>query len=407
MAEIRTIAKIALIILIYYISYAFYFAILNPIPALGDSWAYHIPISQTILNGTFLKPVNFEIAPWYYPGSAEAINSLFILLHIPLTLSNLFAGLVLFFTCWKLALTFKLDYYYSLLFSATICSLNVIVRWFNAVSIDIWVAIFFCWAIILLESMKKNVIYFAKLGFVFGMLIGSKYTAVLLAIVLLIIYGRTLLRYIHLKGFIAFLIPVSLFGLFWYVRNYLSVGNPIYPIEILGLNGISYFTVNILEITISHPIQMFNAFFGEYKLWFLALFMPVFYLYWFYIKKKKVAIYGLGLLIIIGFLNSLIFLTLPTSSEESIMVSSFRYSYPIFIPLILAVFLLANKYNLQTALGYFVIANMIPTLSYAYYPKLILFYLPLSVICIYLIDNHTTKKNKIINIRKLIKTKKY
>lgn len=401
MTEVRTITKIALLILIYYITYALYNGILNPIPALGDSWAYHIPISQTILNGSFLNPVGFKIPPWYYPGSAEAINSLFILLHIPLTLSNLFAAIVLFFTCWKLALTFKLDYYYSLLFGITIVSLNVIVRWFNAVSIDIWVAVFFCWAIILLESPKKTITYFAKLGFVFGMLIGSKYTALLLTIVLLIIYWGKLVRNVNAKRFLAFLIPFSLFGLFWYIRNYISISNPFYPLEILGFQGADPFTINIFDIAIAYPLQMFNALFGEYKLWSFVLLVPGWYAYWVFVKKKKLTIPGLGILTIIGFVNFLLFLKFPTSNEEWIMVSSFRYSYPIFIPLILTVFLLANKYHLQNVLGYFVIANMITVLSFSYFPKLIIFFLPLSIICFYFIDNHAKREKRLVITKKI------
>jgi len=140
--EIRTITKIALLIFLYYIVYAFFFGIIHPIPGAGDSWDYHIPISQSILNGRFITLAHIKLPQWYYPGSSEAINALFIFFHIPLTLSNLFAVIILFFCCWKLALTFKLHYYYSLLFAITFCSMNAVVRWYNAVSSDVWVALY-------------------------------------------------------------------------------------------------------------------------------------------------------------------------------------------------------------------------------------------------------------------------
>src|SRR5260221_6375400 len=109
---------------------------------------------MSILNGSFLTLHNPKLPQWYYPGSSEAINSLFILLHIPLVLSNYIAILVLFVCLWWLGKTFHLNKYYALLFALVFCTLNGIVRWLNAVSADIWVSVFFSLTIILLENPK-------------------------------------------------------------------------------------------------------------------------------------------------------------------------------------------------------------------------------------------------------------
>ena len=389
--EIRIIAKIALLIFLYFVTYAFYNGLLNPVPALGDSWAYHIPISKTILNGTFLYPINFELPQWYYPGSSEAINSVFLLLGIPLTLSNLFAVCILFYSCWMLGITFKLNFYYALLFAVAFCSLNVIVRWFNAVSIDIWVAVFFCWALILLENPKKSVIYFLKLGFFFGMIIGSKYSAIIYAVILIVVYVKNIYKYLNFQRVVAFMVPFSIFGLFWYIRNYLSIGNPFYPMEVLGFPGINVFNSKVIYITASYPLDMFNALFGEFKLWSFVLLIPAIYYGLLLHRIKMPAIYGINRLFVIGILGLCSFLFFPTSKEVWIMVSSFRYSYPVFIVIILGTFILAQKYNQRHNLGYFVIANMIMVTSFAYYPKLILFYMPIAFICFYLMQRHDQK----------------
>lgn len=385
MVEIKILSRIALLILIYFVVYALYNGIINPVPAQGDSWAYHIPISQTIINGTFLNPVDYKLPQWYYPGSSEAINSIFLILNIPLTLSNLFASLVLFFTLWKLGMTFRLPYYYALLFAVAICSLNGIVRWFNAVSIDIWVSVFFCWAIILLENPQKTKLFFLKLGFVLGMLIGSKYTAIGFLIIILLTYWKSIVNNINFQRILIFFIPFSIFGVFWYIRNYISVGSPFYPVSVLGFRGEHLFLSNIGTEILAHPIQMMNALFGEFKIWSFVLLVPIIYPLWYLKNKKKNSIYGLHKILLIASACIVYFITFPTSSDEWIMVSSLRYSFPFFILLILAVFLIAQKLKRTIWLGYFVIANMIMVTSFNYYPKLIFLYLPITLISYYLI----------------------
>lgn len=167
-----------------------------------------------------------------------SINALFILFHFPLTLSNIFATTILFFCCWKLGQTFKLKQYYALLFALTIVTLNVVLRWLNSVSIDIWIAVFYILAIILLENPQRNLKYFIKLGFAFGMLIGSKYTAWFFLITLAIFYLKQVFAYLTIRRVLAFMIPFSIFGLFWYLRNYYAVNNPIYPISLFGFQGV-------------------------------------------------------------------------------------------------------------------------------------------------------------------------
>lgn len=385
MQSIKIITNIAIIIALYYVVYYIYVGILHPIPALGDSWDYHIPIAKTILDGSFLHPSSDWYVKWYYPGSSEIFLSLFMFLHIPLTLSNLFAIIILFFCCWKLALTFQVKSSYAILFALTFVTLNVIVRWMNAISIDVWVAIFFILTIILLENPKKNIRYFIKLGFVAGMIVGSKYTTWFYLILLAIFYGKKLLPTINLVRIIAFIIPFSIVGLFWYVRNYIFINNPFYPLPMLGFKGSSnsFDGQNVLHAIVTRPMDMFNAGFGEYKLWIFTILIALISLgYQFLIKKKfhlethhKLFLLGLGCL--------LPFPTFPTSLEPWSMVSTFRYSFPAFILLILGTFILAQKYKKEELVGYVAIACMINVLSMAYYPKLLLVYLPLSLLIFY------------------------
>lgn len=381
MKHLQTFANICLVLALYYLIYYIYLGIVSPIPALGDSFDYHIPIAKSILNGSFLTASSFTAYSHFYPGTSEVINSIFILLNIPLTLSNILASVLLGIGCYFLGKAYKLNKFSSIIFATTVFSLNAVLRWMNAVNVDVWVGLYFVIALILLKNPKKSLVYFAKLGLVFGLLIGSKYSAILFSLTLFIFYFKDLLKVINLKRIVSFLVPFSILGLFWYFRNFMATGNPFYPTPILGLNGKDVFNgTTILSVIIKYPFDMFNAFFSEYKLWFLSIVVAPFIL----LKEKKIT--DTNKLLLLGLVNFVIFLFFPTDNHTWIMVSSFRYSYPVFIPLILGIFLYFNKKERMDLLSYFVIANMLGVSAISYQPKLILIFLPLAAILIYILN---------------------
>jgi hypothetical protein len=387
MQKLRVIVKVAVVIVFYYLTYHLYVGMKNPVPALGDSWDYHIPISQSILDGRFLTAPDFLMRQWYYPGSAEAINSILIALAIPLTLSNILATLVLCVSLYELGKIFDLKRLYSLLFALTFVTLNVVVRWLNAVSIDVWMAVFFVWAIILLEKKQKTLKYFLKLGFVSGMIIGTKYTGVLTLAMLFIFYIRKIYPIFNLKRIAVFFLPFSVFGLFWYVRNYLFTGNPFYPLPVLSFPGHEIFSgFRIWSITLGYPIEMFDSVFAEYKLWMFSVVIAVAFLIYKFVIKKDYGIDNISKLYLLGLANLLLYLQYPTSYEPWIMVSSLRYSYTAFIPLILGVFLQAREIKKEVLLGYISLSSMMVVTSLAYHPKLIFIYLPLSLLSFRYVD---------------------
>src|SRR3989344_8882760 len=279
MEKIKVITNIAIVIALYFLTYHIYNGIINPNPPLGDSWDYHIPIAQTIIDGRFLNPQNFLLDQWYYPGSAELLNVFLIFFKLPLSFSNILASVALFFALFKLGRVFKLERYYSILFALSFVTLNVVVRWLNFALVDVWVAVFFVLAIILLENPKKRISYFLKLGFILGMLIGSKYTAVYFLITLLFFYARGIIKVLNFKNILMFLIQFSIFGLFWYFRNFYYMGNPFYPLGFLNFPSVEIFANHrVWNVFIDSPVAMTDSFFAEFKLWTLSLPFAVFYL---------------------------------------------------------------------------------------------------------------------------------
>lgn len=407
MSAVKYFALISLIIACYYFTFYIYWGLITPLQP-GDSFDYHIPISKSILDGSFLNP-DFEQVKQYFPGSSEAINSIFIALNIPLTLSNIFAILILTIYCYKLGTTFRLNRYFALLFALTIFTSNAVIRWMNAVSVDIWIAVYFIALIILLEKPKKTLLYFLKLGFFTGMLIGSKYNAIYYILILFAVYIQNLYLSVNWKRFIIFLIPVTIFGLFWYIRNYIATQNPFYPISMLGFPGIQNFGGYLSadnafwQMILIYPFDIFNAAFGEFKLWIFSIFIVASEFIKQIIKNKDIHYDQNIRIFAIGIVTFILFLTYPTEKHTWIMVSSFRYSFPAFITLILGVFIIASKYKKEKIVCIISLGSMLNVISMAYFPKLLLIYLPISIIIFYVFENKI--KLQSIYIKKFAKYK--
>ncbi|MEK7572911.1 MAG: hypothetical protein AAB531_00650 [Patescibacteria group bacterium] len=376
---VKTIAYISLIIFLYLVSYYLYNGIfIQKIPLEGDSIGWHIPIAKFVLNGTILNPYVTNL-PQLYPGASELILALFMLAGLPLNTYNVLAWFLLFLGCFFIARTFGLEKYYSILFAITVGTQNAILRWLNTQIIDIWLAVFFIFSIILLEKPKKELSYFLKLGFLLGMLLGTKYTGVLLVLSLVIFYYKKIIKVISFSRALIFLIPFSIFGLSWYIRNFLIFQNPFFPIEIFPFKGVHLFTSNAFLTSLNYPLQMLNAFISEYKLWAFVILGGVILFFHIY-RKKRTLFSDIQKLILLSFAAFVTYPFSPASYQVWIMVSSIRYTYITFTLLILAVFIYAAKINKQRALAYFAIGNMILLHPVTYYPKLIFFYLPIAFV---------------------------
>lgn len=389
-SSVKSFVYFGIICAVFYYVYFFYYYSIHSVVPPGDSIDYHIPIAKSILNGTFLTGENFKMAQWYYPGASEIINSFFILFKFPLVFSNFLATGVLFFILIKLAKTFHISRDFSLLFALTIITLNIILRWLNQVTIDVWVVNFFLLLIIFLENPSFKKRYFLTLGFLAGMLIGSKYTAITLIIPLVIFYGKNILKKITIKDFVIFLIPFGIFGLFWYIRNFFLTGNPFFPLPVLGFPGKEIFgEMRVGNVTLEHPIKMLNAFFSEYKIWIFSIPFAIIFLMkrsWFKTNIKSLNnndLSSLTRIFTIGIILFGLYFFYPTSKQEWIMVSSLRYSYPAFIMIILGVFKLAQIMQKESLIGFLSISSMLGIFLMEYHPKLLLLQLPMSLLLIW------------------------
>ena len=376
---IKTIAKIALFVLGYlFLYHLLFYAFIKPVPWEGDSIDYHIPIAERLSKGDpfYIDAVRPQ---QYYPGASDALLIPFMKTGIPLNIYNLAGIVCMFLAALFLARNFNLKPYYSLIFAASICTLNMVIRWLGAQTIDIWLAAFFMLSLALLNKPAGTFRNALFLGISLGMVVGSKYTGVGFTLILLLFYFRQFLKIISgLKLFI-FLVPFILIGLFWYIRNYLLFGNPFYPLPVLFFKGVNIFVQNVLGISTLYPQDMINAVISEAKIWSLSIIIaPLLF-----IKSLRSTLTGFSdakKLTIIGIVSLVYYLFFPTSEQPWIMVSSLRYSYPIFITLILSLFIFAQTYRKSELISYIAIGNMILLHPLEYHPKLVMIYIPVVLV---------------------------
>ncbi len=387
--SLNSIAKFSLIIFFYLLLYYFFAGIISK-PWEGDSLAYHIPIAEYILHGNILNPFAYikNANMSMCPGASELILSIFLFLHIPLNIYNVVGYVVLFFVMRLLAKTYGLSSDFSTIFATSIATLHVMVRWILAQTIDMWLAIFFGLSLILLQKPQKTWQYFLKLGFALGMLVGSKYTGPAFALFLLLIYGKNVLTKLNISRFFAFLIPFTLFGLFWYIRNFILTGDPYYPQSILFFKGVEW---HILDYAVWKILLFFpggfnttlQAFIGEYMFWSLSLIITPALLFITWNKLKTQTRKDIGKLVLLGLLNFAIYFSLPSGQQPNLMTTGFRYTYPAFIPLILCLFLFAKNFHQEEMLSIVALTNMLILPELSYHPKILIGLIPIALIIFY------------------------
>lgn len=347
----------------------------------GDSINYHIPIANAILDFNFIDPSLIQGAPFliFQPGVNQGVLAGLMLVGLPINVFNVIGLIFLFIVCIYVARRFDLERNLSIVFAGSVVTLHVMLRWINTQIIDIWMLIWFLLILGLLQKIENNPKYYFILGLTSGLLIGSKYTGPFFLLIIFIFYISKLISNLNIKNLVAFIIPFTVIGVSWYVRNYYFAGNPLYPEPFLFFKGDESFGIletRVWETTILRGyigINFFvDALISEFTLWTIAIFAP-FLLFIKEIRRNK----PLKTLILIGSLNLILFAFLPSDRFYNIVVSVFRYSLPAFIALILALFLAAQQYKKEMHIALFAMTNFLFLSQIQYRPKLVIIMLPI------------------------------
>ena len=334
----------------------------------SDSLAYHIPIARQLASGSFIPPVVSQ-GIGFYPGVAEIILAIFVILRLPLNTFGVLGFALLFYFSIKVAERFGLSKETAIVYAGVIVTLQSVLRWPLTQTVDIWLNVFFVISLMLLKNPKSSIKYFLTLGIFNGLLIGTKYSGLLFFVILIAVFGKEAFRKLNLERFIVYLIPVVTFGFSWYIRNYLLTGNPLYPANFLFLAGNPDFyrtdslSWSVLGNVIRNPSflwKFIEALFSEYLGWALVLLLPF----------RK----GISKLVLCGTLIFLVFITLLLAIP---IVSNLRYIYPAMSTMVLAAFILFEKKHKEALIAFSIIMAVLSLLNLDYHPKiLILAFLP-------------------------------
>jgi hypothetical protein len=374
----QTYAVYLFIFLLLVVAISFFCAgVSNRSPISPD---YNIPLAKSYLNGTILTVRSHD--PYYYfPGSSNIFLAFFVLIGFP-NLYGLLNWLVLLFVCKKLADTFGLTQYMSIIFAASFSTTISVVRTIGDQSIDKWLCLWFLLAVLLLEKVNKTWRNSLLLGLSLGMLIGTKYSGPLFFIALVLVYGKRLFTYFNPIRFIVSFLIFTVTGLFWYIRNTVLQGNPYYPANLPFLKGAPHFTaqdVLLWKVLLVYPKvipDLINAFLSEYMIWAFSGFVVIAFLMYHFRKKKPIdaRIIRLSLL---GLTTGIVALFLPITAPYKVplfhTISDMRYIYSFIAVLMLAVFLIADHYKKNDLLAKIALLSALPLFSFIpYQPKIVL-----------------------------------
>lgn len=223
-----------------------------------DSYAYHLPLAASWLRHGSLRTNVEESVTFFFPSNTELLVR-----WILATGADRLAFLVAFasaalciFVLYKICL--EMDQPRSMAALAALSAASCISLSFlaSAVYVDSFVTLALLLALLfLLRSRKAGENDFANdvaLGTAIGLAIGSKYSAIPAAVVIFALWFWTVLRrnarpyegcfrLIQYRAvarhLVACGIPMTLCCAYWYIRNAVEYGNPLFPVAMFGWRG--------------------------------------------------------------------------------------------------------------------------------------------------------------------------
>ncbi|NQV78368.1 MAG: hypothetical protein HQ490_08455, partial [Lutibacter sp.] len=234
------VAIFAPIIVLMFIKF---FIALFQIPLEFDSLVYHLPIvTEWLQTGSIMNiyynafagplayyPSNFDL---FYLWSMLPINNDFFI-----NLINFPLFLLLTLTIYCISINFGISKKVSLFISAFPLYMPVFLQQAGTIFVDIYFILTFSLSIYFLQEVAKNTVEKSNsimFGLALGLFMGTKYLGLPYGIIPLAIFIL-----IHLfrknKSYYALasgLFSVFLTGSFFYIRNWINSGNPIFPVEI-------------------------------------------------------------------------------------------------------------------------------------------------------------------------------
>lgn len=250
-----------------------FFNALYQVPIEYDNLAYHLPFMVDWLqNGDLWKVYYSAFAGplGYYPSNFELLD-LWIALpfhgDLMINLINIPIFVLLPIVLYKVARNFGITNHGSLLVVMLFLMMPVTMRQLGVPLVDIYFCLTFLWGLFYLQEYRKtghlNEVWLA--GLALGLFAGTKYLGIVYIVPLVIIF--MLFLFFHSKqrlrslwwGSVIFLSAMFLTGSFWYLRNWVDTGNPLFPTDV-SVGGYSIFqgylgiTDNLIQTSLASNI---------------------------------------------------------------------------------------------------------------------------------------------------------
>ena len=373
-------------------------------PTEADSLYYHLPLAQSYLEGSFVAADFGSNLHMYFPAATEALLAVMLSIGLPVGLFNVIGLLAVWSGCYLLGRASEMDESNSFLFACTIGTLYGVVRWVNAQTVDIWLAAYYVTVLALLLKTRRDWWYFIYIGILLGLVVGSKYSGPLFAVGLFVVWchswwqgllQQVTSRFELLTKLVGAGITTVAIGGFWYIRNWLVTGNPVFPLDtpiFKGVSGNEIIATPIWKAYLLYPGQMIDGAVSEFMIWSVVatgLLAYALYIWWqsTLAPSKTAGIYwdsSLTKFCLLGIYNFGVFLLLPSGDSMQLHVSQYRLGYVFIIILILAFFkLVQHTKKLEQLLNLAVLSNLLVVTSFPYRPKIMI-----GLVVFYLIIRH-------------------
>ena len=374
------------------------------LPTEADSLYYHLPLAQSYLKGSFVTADFGSNLHMYFPAATEALLAVMLSFGLPVGLFNVVGLLALWSGCYLLGRATQMDESNSLLFACTIGTLYGVVRWVHAQTVDIWLAAYYVTVLALLLKPRREWWYFIHIGILLGLVVGSKYSGPLFIAGLFVVYvhswwqgllQQVTSRFELLSKLVVAGLTAAVVGGFWYIRNWMITGNPVFPLDtpvFKGVSGNEIIATPIWKAYLLYPGQMIDGAVSEFMIWAVVstgLLAYALYIWWKakFTPLKTAGIYwdsSLTKLCMLGVFNFGVFLLLPSGDSMQLHVSQYRLGYVFIIVLILAFFkLVQHTKKLEQLLNLAVLSNLLVVTSFPYRPKIIV-----AIVLFYLMIRH-------------------
>lgn len=212
------------------------------IPLEYDSNAYHLPfVAEWLKSGDLLTSYYTAFAGpiGYYPSNYEVLDlyySLFTQSDFFVNLLNFPIIILLSVSIYALLRNLKASKNLSFLGSLLVVSQPIFARQLGLPLVDAFFSLTFTTSILFLmlakeprDSNTQTNLYAVISGLALGLFIGTKFLGLIYAS---LVFGLAILLIKKIRPILLLVLSSSITGSFFYIRNILETGNPIFPVHI-------------------------------------------------------------------------------------------------------------------------------------------------------------------------------